>query len=459
VQSTFQPQQEPPDVPLAIAKGYRRSGERIARVVARLTATNILMTAFGAVTGPLLARALGPGGRGTLAAIVVPLTLLPWVLSFGLPNFAARESARGRRLGLLLPCIGVPALALGLIGAAVAYPLASSLAHGREVVFTYLVIGLFLLPIALVENILNATAAGLERWNLLIVARLLGPLISLIMTCILFAFGDLTVATAAIVALITGAASLAPVSVLLRNIRPLQFDLRLAVEGLRFGVKSWVGNMGYLANQQLDQFLMILLVPARQLGLYAVAVSVAGIGGWLTGGVNTVLLPRVAQGQEHLVAQAARVTLAIVGIANFAFAMTIPLLVPALFGSRFAGAVPMVWILLIAAVPNQGGHVLSAALTGAGRPGVPASAEIVGLLVTLPTLLALLGPLGGIGAAIASLVAYTVRFSILLSASKRLFQGSVREFVLVSSADRHWARSLIRGAFSGFSNSGSKTAP
>jgi O-antigen/teichoic acid export membrane protein len=433
--------------PLGATKGYRRSGERMARVVARLTATNILMTAFGAVTGLLLARALGPDGRGMLAAIVVPLTLIPWLLSLGLPNFAARESARGRRLGVLLPCVGVPALALGALGAAAAYPVASWLADGREVVFTYLSIGLLLLPIALAENILNATASGLERWNLLIVARLLGPLISLIATCILFILGDLTVATAAVVALVTGVASLAPVVTLLRNIRPLQFDLGFAVEGLRFGVKSWVGNVSYLANQQLDQFLMILLVPARELGLYAVAVSVAGIGGWLTGGVNSVLLPRVARGQEHLIAQATRVTLAIVGIANLGFAMIIPLALPALFGSRFEDATPMVWILLVAAVPNQGANVLSVALTGAGRPGLTASAEVVVLLVTILTLLALLGPLGGIGAAIASLAAYTVRFSILLVASKRVFRGRLREFVLVSSADTRWALSLTTSAF------------
>jgi O-antigen/teichoic acid export membrane protein len=394
-----------------------------------------------------------------LAAIVVPLTLVPWVLSLGLPSFAARESARGRRLGVLLPCLGAPALALGVVGAAAAYPLASSLAHGREVVFTYLLIGLLLLPIALLENILYATAMGLERWNLLIVARLLGPLISLITTCILFALGDLTVATAAIVALVAGVASFIPVVTLLRNIRPLQFDLGLVGEGLRFGVKSWAGNMSYLANQQLDQFLMIVLVPASELGLYAVAVSVAGIGGWLTGGVNAVLLPRVAQGQEHLVAQATRVTLAIVGITNLALGIVIPVALPVLFGTQFEAATPMVWILLLAAVPNQGAHVLTAALTGAGRPGLPALAEAVALLVTILTLLALLGPLGGIGAAVASLLAYTVRFLILLIASKRLFRSSFRELVLVSTADTHWARSLVGSAFSRFRKLGSKTTP
>src|SRR3989441_5052283 len=204
--------------------------------------------------------------------------------------------------------------------------------------------------------------------------------------------------------------------------------------------------MGDLANQHLDQFLMILLVPARELGLYAVAVSVAGIGGWLTGGVNAALLPRVAQGDKELAARALRVTLAIVGTANLAYAAMIPWALPLVFGSRFAHATAMVWILLVAGIPNQGANVLSAALTGAGRPGVPAAAEVVGLLVTIPALLALLGPLGGIGAAVASVLAYTVRFSILLVASKRLFQGGFHEFVLVSTTDGHWARSLIGSA-------------
>lgn len=76
-----------------------RSRTRLARLVLHLTATNLVIAVLGVVTGPLLARSLGAGGRGVLAAIVVPLGLAPALLGLGLPSYATRSIARGASPG------------------------------------------------------------------------------------------------------------------------------------------------------------------------------------------------------------------------------------------------------------------------------------------------------------------------------------------------------------------------
>src|SRR5271165_6646244 len=83
---------------IAAAPGQGRRRVRLTRVVAGLTAANALNAAFGFITAPLLARALGASGRGDLAAITVPLTFLPFILSLGIPRFANREVPRGTAL-------------------------------------------------------------------------------------------------------------------------------------------------------------------------------------------------------------------------------------------------------------------------------------------------------------------------------------------------------------------------
>lgn len=57
-------------------------------------------------SGPLLARALVPEGRGDLAAILLPITLAPVLFGLGLGTFVTRETARGRPLSVLLGSVG-----------------------------------------------------------------------------------------------------------------------------------------------------------------------------------------------------------------------------------------------------------------------------------------------------------------------------------------------------------------
>src|SRR5262249_57417074 len=125
---------------------------RLSAVVGRLPAVNFLASATGFISGPLLARALGAHGRGDLAAVLVPLSLAPTILSLGVPGYAAREAARGRAPREVIGSVGLPLLLGGACVAAIgAFPAAAVLADGRETVRVLLVIGFALLPISLLS--------------------------------------------------------------------------------------------------------------------------------------------------------------------------------------------------------------------------------------------------------------------------------------------------------------------
>lgn len=411
---------------------------RIAGVVARLTLVNTLTLLAGVVTGPLLARGLGPAGRGTLAAILVPLTLAPWVVSLGLSSYASREAARGRPVEIVLGSLGAVSLALGALGAAAAFPVAQLLAGDRHVVYVYLVVGLLLLPLALVGNLLLAIATGLERWGLVMSARLVPPLLALLGIVALFAVDRLTVSTAAAVTLVAMAASIVPLLRILLESGFPRLDVGFMVRGVRFGVTSWVGDLGGLANYQLDQLLMILLVTPRQLGLYAVAVTISGAWNVVSGALGSVLFPRVAQGESTLPARAVRVMVWVVAVGGAALAVTVYWLLPLLFGVDFRAAVVMTWILLLASIPNQAASVLGMVVTAAGRPGLSTSSELLALTITVPGLFLLLPALAGVGAALVSLAAYLARFLFLLVSARRLFGGTFHDYIFPTMVDFAW---------------------
>jgi O-antigen/teichoic acid export membrane protein len=112
-------------------------------------------------------------------------------------------------------------------------------------------------------------------------------------------------------------------------------------------------------------------------------------------------------------------------------ALVIPVLVPLLFGDSFRGAVPMALILMLASIANTGPGVLGSGLSGTlRRPGIAGVGEILALVVTVVGLLVLLPPLGGVGAAIVSVVAYSVNFAWLLHVARRQVGGTLRDYLI-----------------------------
>ena len=421
--------------------------ERFVRVVGKLWLVNGAVLAAALITSPLQARALGPEGRGDLAAILVSLAFITTVGTLGLGSFANRAVASGRPTRTILGTLAPVAIVLGgLIGVVAGTALADLVAGDREIVFTYVRIGLFLLPLAFLGGILAATNSGLERWRSVMQARLIPPLSGLLAISVLYAADALTVGSAAIVALAGGTASILPLLGVLRGGGRLKFDSAVVRESLSFAAKAWVSVLGRLGNSRLDQLLMTRLASSRELGLYAVAVNIAEASEQLAFALVPVLFTRVAAGNREITARALRVALTAVSLVSAMIALVTPLVLTHIFGPEFRDAMPMTWILLISAPALVGTAILATSLTGAGRPGAAARAQIIALGVNVPLLLLLVPSMGGVGAALASLAAYTANFTILLASARRQFEGRVRDFLLFKGEDLAWTRDLVRSA-------------
>ena len=418
---------------------------RIVHVVGALASVNAITAAAGFITGPLQARALGAAGRGDLVAILVPLTFTAFVLSLSLGAYASRETARGMPVRDVVGSLGGILISIGVVGGTVGFLLADEIAGGRSTVETFLKIGFALMPLSLFVGLVYSLLAGLQAWRQLAVARLIPVVVGVGGIVTLYLTGELSVATAAAVTLTGSFASCIPVISVLRGQGRPHFKRRVAREGFVFGVKTWMGNLAAMANQRLDQLVMIPAVPPRELGLYAVAVTLAGVANILTGALAPPLLTRVAQGDRALVPRALRVVLGIVSVANVALGALTPLLLPLVFGSEFEDAVDMALVLLLAAIPSAGVLVLMTALVAAGRPGMTSIGELLALAVTGVGLLFVLEPLGGLGAALVSLAAYSANFGLQLIVARRSFGGSMQEYVVPRMEDARWLyRRLLR---------------
>lgn len=418
-------------------------------VVARLTGVSLVNVALGLITSPILARALGPSGRGEVAAIFAVVSIAPWVSELGTTAFLGREHARhSSPIGVLLGSTVPITLGASLVGVALAVPVAHLLGRGRPAVVEFIEIGLFLLPATALVQMLNGVAVGEQRWRLIMLPKLLSSSGVTIAIVALSLLGALTVDGVAVTYLAAALAS-APLLVVLRGSWPWRFSRRIARTGLVFGVRSWLSTVAGTGNAYLDQVLMAGLVSSRQLGLYAIAVTVATGSGSLIAATTSALFPRVAAGESELAARACRVTLLLVAVPGAIIAASSPFLVPFVWGPAFRGTIPMLVVLLCAsafAVPAQ---VLGAALIAAGRPAATARGQIAGLVVTVPALIIVLPVAGGLGAAWVSLAAYAVTFAIVLRAAAMTFALPYRTLLAITPTDIRWLRARLRRAETG----------
>lgn len=389
------------------------------------TVANLALPVTALVTGPVLARFLDPTGRGELASIVAPLTLALTVGLLGLPEAITYYVARERiDPALVVRAAVAPVAVLFVLVGGSLYFVAPALFAKEPQLVSLFRVTLLVLPIVYFAGLMRAAVLGVRTFRPVFWEQSATAVGRALLICALGVLGLLTVSSATWATLIPAVLA---VSLLVSPFRAAvarggQAAPRLGRKLVTYGVRSSGGGIAGFANQWLDQSLLLPLSGARQLGLYAVAVSLAGLTNALTGSVQRVLFSEAAVRDDwSFVSRVVRCTLLVVALGATLGSALAPFLIPALFGAAFRPAVGMSQVLLLAVIPASLNTVLGSGVAAHGRPGISSVAQFVALAVTIAGLLLLVPSLGAMGAAITSLCAYTTAFLILLAVIRRVW--------------------------------------
>jgi O-antigen/teichoic acid export membrane protein len=392
-------------------------------------ASSVGVTLTGLLTGMLLARTLGPTGRGLMTTVLIWPQILTWMggLSLGYANIyygAAQPHGRRRLFANSLWA----ALALGSIvgvSAALVLPHFVRLDPQQHRLLT---ISLLLMPFGLWADFAVSLLHGTGRFDRLGVVRLAAPVVTAAGLLGLWAAHALTVSTA-ILATWTGSWVQTGLTLwfLTRDgsagIRP---DRGLLRRSLAYASRIHIGTLASVANARLDQLILTLVLAPRALGLYAFAVTLSELLNQAATALSAVLLPKVA-GQEDeaarraLAEQSARWALLLGVLGALALYFAAPLCVRLLWGSRFVEAVPTVRVLLPGTVALGLAGTLGASLRGSGQPLAGTVAQLASLAVMTPMLLVLLPRMGIFGAGLASTCGYIVNCLVAACYFSRVF--------------------------------------
>lgn len=406
--------------------------------------TNVALAGVGLVTGALAARLLGPKGRGDLAAIQLWPTILAAVAMIGMPEALAFFSARrpgdaGSYLSASVVLAFLSSAVFVAIGLLV-LPLALE-SHGEDVISGatgYLLIVPLYATAILPIHALRGTGA-FTQWNVL---RLAPTLLWLV---VLVGFGLAGVAEPSSLAMgyLLGLAGLGIVTFFTtKPIVPPRPPTRPAcADLLRFGLPAVGSTLPRLLNLRLDQLIMTVVLPARSLGLYVVAVAWSSSVSPILIAIGLTLFPHVASREDsaravRMFSAAARLSAFTAMATSAALALVTPLAVRLLFSDAYQSAVAPAAVLVAAGALEGYNFILAEGIRGLGRPMVPLKAELVGLLATGIGLAVLLKRFDTMGAAIASLAGYgSVTLALLRHLTREEEHSSWRDWVVPSGAE------------------------
>lgn len=374
-------------------------------------ATNSSIAVLNLVTGVVVARLLGPAGRGELAAIQTLPTLIAAVAMLGQTDALVYFSAKGGQGSrtLVLPAVTIAftgALVLSGVFLAVA-PIVldaqstSVVSLARIYILIAPLFALAWLPFHIFRGL-----GHFRAWNLFRLLPVAGWLL-IVLGCFVGGHGSVKVLSLSYLAM-TGLIGILIWWRLLRvTSGSFRFDSTMARRMLLFGAPAVGGTLPQMLNLRMDQVFLAALLDAKQLGYYVVAVGWSGAVLPAVTALGLVLFPKVAAAAKcerlELVAEASRISLLLAIAGGMTAAVLSPLAIPFLFGREFAAAIPLAMSLCIGTVFLAWSFVLEEGLRGLGRTPSVMLSQVTALAVTAVILAALIPLIGSAGAVVASI--------------------------------------------------------
>ena len=404
--------------------------------LAQTLLVRFLSLGLNLLTAIVSARYLGPVGRAEQAAIVLGASFFPYVVAVGIPlavQFKMRtdpsraDDYTSAGIGLSL-VLGALAFAVGIL--ILPHMLTKYSAH---IVFVAQ-FAMITVPITMLYALLCAILQARGQFNAPNVTRYAMPAITLVLLFSLVIVHSINPVSSSVAYLVTGFFA---VPWLWSKVKPtVRFrGLSHASRGLlHYGSRSYVSDiLGTLASQ-VDQILVIGLLSPASMGLYAVALGAARAVDLYSSSVVSVLFPRAASLDTPkivaLTGRAARITGAMLAVTGALMIVLMPFLLPLFFGRAFIASIPVAQVVIVSFAMNAIVYVLAQAYMAAGKPGVNAIIQLVGLTATVPAMLELIPRYGILGAALALVASTSVRLLFSLACFPVILKSNAPSLII-----------------------------
>lgn len=405
----------------------------------------ILNLALGTFVSVIIARSLGPEGKGVYTVATLFSHLVVTLGSLGLPSAATfyvakRSYTRQEILGNTV-LVGLLTGFLGMIvGSIIVIFAGQYILPGISQ--EYLMLAILAIPgnmlLIHLQHILLG-AQHIKEYNIvtLIQSFFLLTLITLFLW--IFKMGVFGALAATILSWIFTSIFTFMLVIKINNGIELKINFSYLKNALKYGHNIYIATILRLLSLRVNLFLTNAFLDPTSVGLYSISVGLAEKLWLISHAAATVLFPKIVMEEDKVRKEftpiVARTVLWIMILTAFIIFLSSQWLISFLYSQTFLPAATPLKILLLGTVSVGLSQILGNDIAGRGRPILNVYANIVSF-VSITVLSILWIPKYGIkGAAWASTVSYIFNLTVIIPLYAQISGNSLRTVILPKSTD------------------------
>jgi len=413
-------------------------------------ATQILTLVIGFISGVLLARWLGPSGRGVFTALLVYPTIMISLLSMGMRQ--ATVYYLGKKKYPESDIVGVTLLLLissSIIGVLTSVIIIS---YTKNPGYNQMLILLasLTIPADLTINYFTGILIGKQRISKFNQVMYLVPIINLALIFFLVYFKKLYI-IGAVLATLAAKIVLAIYALLLIN---REYSLRICCApeiikrmvslGSIYAFSLFILNLNY----RVDIIILEHLSNVAEIGQYTIGVGFAELLWQLPAAFGLVIFAYSANAKDpdefsQNIAKMVRIIFPVVFIGSVFLYFASGYIIPFLYGEEYIPSIKMLKILLPGIVMMSFFKIINMDLAGRGKPDITIKLFLPAVLINIVLNIILIPDFGGCGAAFASTISYTLASVFILYYYMKITQLSLSDIFICKKSDINFMLGLF----------------
>lgn len=417
--------------------------------------TKIIFLGGSFIISVILARLLGPEGKGVVTALFVIPNMMVSLADLGVRQASAyyigqeKYTVQDILSSSLLLWLITSVLSVTVVLTYYMVPFTDSYS------WILILIGISFVPVKILVSYFNGVLQGQQKIGNMNIKVIIEFSTRLLFVVLLVWLLDLGVIGAALATFLTTFAVLAYSTYVVKRTAKIRMKYIPGVpqdmfrKGIIFAIALFVLQLNY----KVDIIFLENMVGSHDLGLYSVGVTLGELIWQLPAAIGVVLFARSANSRtdneaSNRSAKLLRISWIPLIVGSIIFWLTAPFLVQILYGQEFIEAGGVIRVLLPGIVLMVLFKILNADLAGRGRPLFALKIYLVTLVINVVLNIFLIPIYGIYGAATASSVSYVVGAIIFSIAYHRHTGLQYKDLFIINDDDIH----MLKTTFSKWKN-------